>query len=359
MRKIYLLTNNQQDYPVLIGQLLKLYAEMDAEIILFCKKPKTESDKNGIKCVYTDKYNWNFINYLYYIYLLSLIPIDKEAVFHIRGFVSSVIFSLANIFGLPRVNYIYDPRGLFIDERVESGSPLAFLTRPLRWIESRVIKYSMSTIVTTEKFSNVLTESYGYAEKYKVMYNCTSSDFRARKVALASSDELNVCYLGTFNYWHDINELENIVLRLIKIFPGKVNLFVATSIKFHDMVNESFGKLGLSRLVVSYVPYDQIPVFLSDMDVGISMVKPTKTGIVASPIKVSDYLASSVIMILNKDIGDFDDHYRLHNSAILYNYGLPDFSFSDLESVESGKNARLYQLSNATFNKKILCSLIG
>ncbi|MFW2569227.1 hypothetical protein, partial [Aliarcobacter butzleri] len=72
---------------------------------------------------------------------------------------------------------------------------------------------------------------------------------------------------------------------------------------------------------VGFVPYFDVKATLLSMDICISLVVPTESQKIASPIKVSDYIQLNKIVVMNKNTGDVDNPFIKNNSAMIYDYG--------------------------------------
>src|SRR5690606_27551634 len=94
---------------------------------------------------------------------------------------------------------------------------------------------------------------------------------------------------------------------------------------------------------VSYVNYHSIPGALADKHVGVSVVRPTLSSRIASPIKISDYVALGIVPLMNEGIGDFDAHFRTEGAAILYKFG-GAVDLCGLEEARTASNKKIYDL---------------
>lgn len=340
---IILLTNNDLKYPVLHSQLLQFYKNRTEKRILYCKN-KDLNTLDGYEVVNFEITSMAVINYIWYILNIRRIIItsSNEDIFHIRGFVAGFIFFISNILSFRKINFIYDPRGAFITEKIETNSKLKYLSFLLKRIELYLISKSRSTIVTSQKFKELYSETYGFNEKYSVIYNCSTFKKIERKFSLSLLKEINIIYMGTINYWHDIDEIIKVLKQLKEVLNEKLlNLTFLTSQKNHLLATKKLSNLGYQSVCIKSVPYSEVESIVQQMHIGISVVRPTNSGTIASPIKISDYILSGLIIISNRGIGDFDEYYEKNNSAILYEYGNPNFSLPQIYSISTNPNELL------------------
>ena len=103
--------------------------------------------------------------------------------------------------------------------------------------------------------------------------------------------------------------------------------------------------------------YEGIPEALSDKHGGVSVVRPTLNSMIASPIKVGDYIAFGMVPVLNSGIGDFDAHFRKECSALLYRFG-ERVDMTGLENVRTLSNKRVYDLVSRSEARRRLAPVV-
>lgn len=362
-RPIVLVANNPFGHHLLTSQLLAVYQalDLDREIILLCNGITKAADPSAFPALRVVSYASARMGALSHLNLLmkfiQLRWTRPDAVYHLRGFVAGICFFLSRLSMLGRSRYIYDPRGAFFIERREAGrSPL--MSRVFGWVEDRLIKHSSATIVTSDRFARLYRRLFGYTDKYQVIYNATSFDYHESLRTPADGETLRLVYLGTLNYWHDLDEIFRVIQDVARhVGPDRVDVSIYTPERFHEQVRTKFQNQGFAALTVEYLQYDDIPRALSDKHIGISVVRPTLSTRIASPIKIADYVAMGLLPLLNSGIGDFDDHFATERSAILYKFGEPLAGFN-LGSVDLKSNKTIYDLVSRQEAKKRLGPLV-
>jgi hypothetical protein len=126
-----------------------------------------------------------------------------------------------------------------------------------------------------------------------------------------------------------------------QIGRDRTELFIFCPDRFHTAVRQTFGTIDCSALTVDYVRYHDIPARLAKMHIGVSVVRPTLSTRIASPIKVADYVALGLVPLLNRGIGDFDAHFTAEGSAILYDFG-SEVDVLGLADIRAAPNRRIY-----------------
>jgi hypothetical protein len=357
---IVLVANNPFGHHLLTSQLLDHYQKMDLTtgIILLCNGITAGADPAAIPQIKVVSFASRFGGLFSQIKLLFLMVQMRfkqpRAVYHLRGFVAGSVFFLSRLGMLQSARYIYDPRGAFFIEWREAGR-LRLLSRVFGWVEKRLIRNATTTIVTSDRFARLYRRLFPQSGRYLTIYNSTSFPHKGTGKGLPASGPVRFVYLGTFNHWHDINEIARIMACAARaVGPDRAEIYIYTSKRFHPAAQKAFGSIACARLVIDYVNYHDIPDALADKHVGVSVVRPSLSTRIASPIKVSDYVAIGLIPLLNSGIGDFDTHFLAERSAILYRFG-QDPDLSDLANVRTAANEKLYNLvSNAQSLRKLV-----
>lgn len=346
---VILVANNPFGHHLLTSQLLNLYREMrlDAKIILLCNGVLANTDSGAVAPIEVVSFAGRQGGVSSYIRLLAqLIHLRwryPRAAYHLRGFVAGSLFWLSRLGAMGGSRYIYDPRGAFFIEWRESGRAKA-VSRLFGWIESRLIRGSVATIVTSGRFGRLYRRLFGRGEKYVTIYNSTSFAFTGAGKVLPAEGAIRFVYLGTFNHWHDMDELVRIMGEAARqLGPGRVAISVYTLPRFHAVAREKFGAIDCAELDIRYVGYEDIPHALADKHVGVSVVRPALSSRIASPIKVSDYVALGLVPLMNSGIGDFDPHFRRNQAAVLYRFAGP-VDMSCLKAVRTAPNRKIHEL---------------
>jgi len=336
---LVLCTNNKYQDPFLHSQLLCIYNNFEKinKTYLFCRYSNQKND--GI--INIDFGKLSFVVYFFkMLQLLSKLD-TKDTILHIRGYVSSFIFFFVRlVLFWKNFSYIYDPRGSYIDEFTESTRYFNrnnFLLKILRMLEKSIIKNSIKTIVTTIKFKEFYKKQFLNESKYELLYNTSAiKNVEYKKIDLLSKEIIEVCYMGSIDYWHNLDEIIRVLNYIQRITPKKIKINFFTNYYNKNYISEKLSKVGLVNFEISFITYEQAGERLKQIDICVSVVKPTLSKRIASPIKVSDYIMLNKIIIMNEGIGDFDNHFKKNNSALLYEYGKDlNFTFDEILNLNA------------------------
>lgn len=360
---VVLCTNNKYEDPFLHSQLLNIYDKISfiKNKYLFCRSKNNKIIEGVINIDYG---KLTFLVYFFKL-LCMIIKINEEnTIFHVRGYVSAFIFYFAkNIVFWKKINYIYDPRGAFVVEFSESNfsSKDNILLKILRLIEKKIISRSQKTIVTTKRFKELYFEEYGYESKYIVLYNTSAfSSLEFSNVNLEEKEIINICYIGSIDHWHNLDEIIRVLKYTKEIVPKKTKIYFFTNYSDKNNIKIKLEENLIYDYHVGFIPYSEVETSLKKMDICISIVEPTRSQLIASPIKISDYIQLNKIIISNSDIGDFDDYYKKYNSVKLYPYGKElNFDFNSLINLDLQKNFDLKEKLNIKYNLEKITKILN
>lgn len=358
---IVLLSNNSDKDPFLYSQLLDIYNEVsdyDYKYV-FCDSEREEL--SSFKIINNGLANNTLLRYvIFYINLFKLLFKNRSnnITIHVRGFISAIIFFFFPKNILKSYKYIYDPRGAVILNFLEKSKYLKYGTMFFSVIEKNIIENSLMTIVESEKLKTHLANEYGKIEKYTTCYNSTSLFPLPPKNSLKTKELINICYTGSLNYWHDIYEIKRVFEHLIKILSTKkIVIHILTQERYHSVANEVFD--FHKEVFIKFVPYNEMDDVLEAMDICVSVVRPTKSTVVTSPIKIADYINKGKIIVANSGIGDFDEFFIKNNSVLLYNYKeVLTFTKEDLYKIRTDKNVEILHNFRIETNRKTITKKI-
>ena len=260
----------------MINQTLSLYDKKN--IFLICPNFNGYLKNGNNKIIH----NNTFIKYIFFfINIFKSIKKEKKFLFHLRGFPSSLVFFIFKMF--KKINYIYDPRGLYIDEINESKKKIRLFSPIFRIIEKKIINNSIFVIVTSNKFKKKLYKLYKTNKEMLILYN--SSFFYKKNKIKKNKIPINYVYCGSFNYWHDVNILKKLISytkRLYALNSKKIpNFYIICNYKNHNGLNDISIKLNIKKKNILKLKNNKIDHFLKKMDVGLAPLKdlPSKNWI--------------------------------------------------------------------------------
>ena len=319
-----------------LSYLKKLSVEYNIYLISFEKK----NDSNDYQCMQQAKLSmeedgiyWSPLCYHNKLKTLStlydilngfvraclLIKKKKIDITHSRSYVATIIaYLLKKTFG---TKYIFDIRGFWVDEKVESNSlsGSSILFRSLKKIEKSLFK-DADVIVTLTNSSIPVIQNISSSiliQKINVIPTCVDLEkfSLSNHNNFSAEDKLVIGYVGSVGGMYDFKKVIQAVC-YIQLLVAKVELIVITK-SDHLYVNKEI-KNSIPQILdfkVFSSDYEDIPQYLNQMNIGIYFYnrKNSKTG--CAPTRLAEFLACGVPVIVNPGIGDQDD--------ILFNSGNP------------------------------------
>ncbi len=122
--------------------------------------------------------------------------------------------------------------------------------------------------------------------------------------------------------------------RLVVLTPDDLEE-LATKIEKHDIDH--------NRVIIDFVPHEEIPKFLSMADFAFSTIKPAASRKYCSPIKDGEYWANGLPILLTEGVGDDDRIIPETDSGAIFDLTKPetvDRAFDTIERIINEENYR-------------------
>jgi glycosyltransferase involved in cell wall biosynthesis len=236
---------------------------------------------------------------------------------HARSHIPATIaLRLKRRFGL---KMIFDVRGLMAEEYVDAnhwkqGNVPYRLTKAM---ESRALQASDGIVTLTEKIWPEIKDWKGLRDRdviHEVVPCCTDLDqFRfvqaerdRVRTELSLQDRFVVVYSGSIGGWYLTDKTADFLVAVLKRKANGHFLWLTGGDKALIEKLMSDRGVGLNQFTVLNVPTTEVASYLSAADVGIAFYKPTFSRLATSPVKVSEYLACGLPVIVNAGVGDSD-----------------------------------------------------
>jgi glycosyltransferase involved in cell wall biosynthesis len=223
----------------------------------------------------------------------------RASLVHCRGDVALAIVRLAR---LPRtVRLIYDVRGLFADERVESGSWRAgsLLDRVVRRIERQNYRRADGIVVLTSTAQDYLRERYGELPPHRVIPTCVDpSVFVPRDPRLPA--EYGPVYAGSLGERHRPREVVRFMEHASSSL-GRKALFLTP-----DTAAVSAAGVSSRWAEVCEVAPGEVPRMLCRAQVAVMFYAPGNHLKGVMPTKLGEALACGLPIVASAGIGDVD-----------------------------------------------------
>jgi glycosyltransferase involved in cell wall biosynthesis len=247
----------------------------------------------------------------------QLVQSKQIEMVHARSYIPATIaLRLKRRFDL---KMIFDVRGLMAEEYVDAnhwkkGNVPYRLTKAM---ESRALQGSDGIVTLTEKIWPAIKDWKGLRGReviHEVVPCCTDLDLfrfsqsdRDRvRAELSLQDRFVLVYSGSIGGWYLTDKTADFFVALLKRKPQGHFLWLTGGSK--SLIEKLMSDRGINanQFTVLSVAPAEVPSYLSASDVGIAFYKPTFSRLATSPVKVSEYLACGLPVIINAGVGDSD-----------------------------------------------------
>ena len=259
----------------------------------------------------------------------------KKEIVHTRSYLSSLIgLVLKVLFG---TKFLFDMRGLWADEKVDSGVWLrkSVLFKVSKKLEKFFLIKADKVISLTESgIKEIKTFNYLKNKKidFQVIRTCTNlslfnpTDKKEETNNLMKDKFFRLGYVGSVSLWYMFEEVLDFFKAVKEIKPLSImhivnkgeHCFIRQTLKKYSFTNED--------IILETVNHSQVADSMKKMDAGIFFIKPYYSKIASAPTKLGEFLAMGIPCVTNKGIGDTSKIIEYKKSGIL----LDDFKRDSL-----------------------------
>jgi glycosyltransferase involved in cell wall biosynthesis len=127
-----------------------------------------------------------------------------------------------------------------------------------------------------------------------------------RRAELNLDDNFVLVYSGSIGSWYLTDLMADFFLELLKQRPGAHFLWLTPG--SHAAIKLLMQERGIkaSQFTVRSVESAEVASYLSASDAGVAFYKPGFSKLATSPVKIAEYLACGLPIIINAGIGDSD-----------------------------------------------------
>lgn len=243
--------------------------------------------------------------------VFRLAIVRRAALLHARSYLPAAIVWLVT--RVVRRPYVFDMRGFLGDEYVEGRHWHAgtWPHRLLRVCERRLLTDAAGIVVLTEAAAGRLRTDARYAlavdDTPVLVTPCAVDLSRFRPIAERPGPPTLV-YAGSLGMSYALDAMLGLYATARRHVPAL--RFLVLNRKDHALVAAAIARLGLGAadIVVRSGEFDEMPDLLASAHAGICLLDQVSSKLASSPIKIGEYLACGLPVVLNRGIGDAADH---------------------------------------------------
>lgn len=260
--------------------------------------------------------------------VLGVIRSKKIGIVHVRGITPGIIMILLS--GIVRVKVLFDMRGLLAEEYVGGGM----------WREGglqfRLVKAAEKMLLSTADAVTVLTQrhmdlnrSLEYLSNRNIPMDVipccvdTSKFYYEENAAARTRDLLGLTgrfvlmYPGKLGSFYFVDEMLGFFKSVLSVRPGSI-FFVLTN-DDPGPLEEKAREMDIpieNIMIRTGVSFDEMPSYMRIADAGVFFINPYKK-LGSSPIKMGEFLASGVPVVINPGVGDTESQVRSNGVGVV------------------------------------------
>ena len=289
----------------------------------------------------------------------KIITKNKIGIIHARSIYPAIIGLLLKII-YPNLKFIYDNRGVFIEEQVYLGQWKrgGARERIFKALEKLVIKKADSIIVVSKVYKSLLMEkqhSFGkLPDKISVINNKTRIAQEVNEEDLPKRKDANniICvFSGSSAKWQNIDEIFSFTQKCIeKLDDFRFKILTYEKDKFQEKIS-AFKKLSQISEILS-VNSDSVFEHLITANFGLLLRENNLINNVSSPLKFAEYLAAGLPVVVSEGVGDtagIINHYNVGVVVVKNDYETAIIKLKDL-LAEPDIYIRCMEVARKEFN---------
>lgn len=233
----------------------------------------------------------------------------------VRNIYSRSIFSMDVLLRTRKVHraeLVFDCRGAVPFEIQQRPFVAPVYRAFLGYFEHRAVKRSDKVMCVSRSLCEYIAKRHG-SIKAAVVPCCVdqeqfrfdaSSRVEIRRMIGVKPDSIVLAYAGGLSHWQRIDDIAEVFGKLKKL-SDRFNFIVLSNEP--DKAKRKFGRVvgDQTQLTTIGVPHRDVAKYLSAADVGIILRDDTLMNQVASPVKVAEYLACGLKVLLSTGVGDY------------------------------------------------------
>ena len=227
--------------------------------------------------------------------------------FHARSYPPALMALIGRI---PRRRpFLFDMRGFWPEERISAGlwRTDGWLYRLVKSWERVFLRKADRIVVLTEMAKTTLVKRGIPRAKVSVIPTCVDLvKFKMPRGKILRSRAPWLCFSGNCQTWYLRKEMIRTAARLMDLFPG-ARLQILTQ-EHPDSIRRDFAAWGIptGRTRVQAASFGQMPRLLARADLGIFFIRRDPAAPGRAAIKLAEFLACGVPVLINAGIGDSD-----------------------------------------------------
>jgi glycosyltransferase involved in cell wall biosynthesis len=246
-------------------------------------------------------------------------------VLHARSYLPAAVALVAAL--IARRPFIFDMRGFLGEEYVDTlyWRPTDLRYRVIRIAERVLLRAAAEIVVLTGSAAEKLRRDPEYTAHTRgkhVTIIPAAIDLERFYPRPTRSTVPTLMYAGSLGTWYQLDEMLQVYAHARQLEPRL--RFLILNQREHALIADTVARLGLveANIDVYAADFTEMPALLASAHVGILLLRRSASKMASSPIKVGEYLASGLPVVINAGMGDTDGLVRQYGAG----YVVPDYS---------------------------------
>ncbi len=264
-----------------------------------------------------------------FLYCAYLFPRRRIELVDARAIMAALmVYPLCRLL---RVPFVFNIRGLMGEEYVDAGRWAAgsLTYRLTSALERRCLKGCDAAVVLTRALRREIEEGSlrppGGPPPVRVIPCCVDPErFRRRAEAEDAEGGLTFLYAGSVGGYYLVEEMLRFFERAQRLIPDARLLFLANNDLSGVEKALTAGGLPLGKVKLARVPHEAIPGEMVRAHVGLLFLRQSFARRAMSPIKLAEYLASGLPVVMTPGVGDSEEDLLPHRVGVMVREQTPE-----------------------------------
>lgn len=245
-------------------------------------------------------------------------------ILHARSYVAGLMAWLIHC--LWRTPYIFDIRGFWPEEKVESGvwKEGSLLFRITKKLESYFFRDAAAIVSLTDAAHPVIKE-LGARACIETVPTCADLENFVPKNKVIDRKHLTIGYVGAISRYRFDSVLDCFLLMQTQFKNCATKLLIINQGE-HDKIRTLLREKNVSDSLyeIHRSSPQEMPSWIQKMDAALFFVDPTYAKIAMAPTKLAEFLGCGVPCLTNEGLGDTKEILRSHNvGTVIADLSLP------------------------------------
>lgn len=245
---------------------------------------------------------------------------QRPKIVHSRASIPAAMALLIARIG--RLRFLYDADSRLSEEYADNGhwSRESRAFRVTAWVEAEARKRAHSIVVLSEKLRDDFREEFGLTAPIEVIPCCVDIEaFHFDPVSrescrreLGIAHEKLFVYVGKAGPRYLVDEMFDF-FKLAQEQIGSAYLLIlsAEEPEVFDQIAQRHG-VSRDKYCVKYADHEKVSEYLSASDAGLAFIRSAQCERGSSPIKIGEYLAAGLPVVITEEIGDYSQWIAQH-----------------------------------------------